>query len=221
MKIFWYILGFIVLAAGVYFWLGTDSAANLSTDASSNYAEFLKKIAALNEIKQKGLNTLDSVGKFIGAASDKINSVKNFFESAPKTVSSTISDLYSQMKGQLPPAALKLISGATGKELQSFISPGGQFSVATSSGSFQENICVEFDNSSSVDYSVRNPFSPAKDYAYRIDWGDGALSDGSAKSKDPPLSITHHYANPGNYQNLFSITSASTTLTAQVRVCIH
>jgi hypothetical protein len=221
MKIFWGVLALIVLAAGVYFWLGTDGYKNLSDNASSTYAEFLKKIAALNDIRQKGQNIWDNVSGFISDTEQKITGIKNFFETAPKTVSSTISDIYSQIKSQLPPAALKLLSGGVEEPLQGFISPGGQFSVSTSSASLAGNVCVEFNNGESVDYSIQNPFSPAKDYAYRIDWGDGASSEGNVFGADPSLSVTHHYGHSGDYENSFSITAASSTLKAQVRVCIH
>ncbi len=221
MKFFWIILSLIIIAAGVYFWLSTDSVSNLTGRAGTAYDEFLKKLEALNNIKQKGVNAFNDASNFAEATQKKFTDIRNFFENTPKTVSSTISDLYSQIKGQLPPAAVKLLSGETGKSLQNFISPGGQFSVATSSGSFQGDVCVEFNNGSKVDYSIQNPFSPAKDYAYRINWGDGASADGKVGSGEGPLSVAHIYANSGDYSNLFNITSASTTLSAQVHVCIR
>jgi hypothetical protein len=217
MKFFWITLGLLLIAAGVYFWLGTDSVANLSGRAGTTYIEFLKKLEALNNIKDKGVSTFNDVSKFAADAQDKFTNIKNFLENTPKTVSSTISDLYSQ----LPPSVVKLLSGETGESLQNFISPGGQFLIATTNGSFQGDVCVEFNNGSRVGYSVKNPFSPAKNYDYHVGWGDGVFADGKVGSGAEPLSLAHVYTKPGNYSNQFNITAASTTLGAQVRVCIR
>lgn len=221
MKVFLSVLGLAILAAGIYFLWDKDNAAKLSAQTSSAYDAFLKKLAVLNDIKQKGENTLDSLAKIAGATEKGAGDVKNFLETAPQTVSNTTSDLYGQIKNQLPPSVLNLLSGETGKSLQNYISPSGQFSVATSSGSLQGDVCVEFRNDMSVDYSIRNPFSPAKDYTYHIDWGDKAFVDGQIKTTDPELKPAHTYASSGNYLNQFKITAATTTLNAQVRVCIR
>lgn len=221
MKIFWAFLGLMVLAACIYFWLGSESYKNFSGTANSTYADFLKKLSVLKSIKDKSVSIWDDVSGFIDSTEKKITGVKNFLDTAPTAVSSTISGLYDEIKSQLPPAALKLLSGETKNSLQNFISPGGQFSVSTSSATLSGNICVEFRNGTGVNYSIQNPFSPAKDYAYRIDWGDGATSDGNVKSSDTPLLVSHNYGHPGDYQNLFSITSGSSTLSTQVRVCIR
>ena len=222
MKTFLVILAVIIIAAGVYFYFGTDSGSNLAGQVSSGYDNFLEKLSALNNLKNKGLNTLSDASNFIDSASQKFTQVTDFLKTAPEKVSSTISGLYSQIKGQLPPAAVNLLSGGTDQSLQNFISTGGQVSVATTSGASPTvDVCVEFNNNSGVDYSVQNPFSPPAEYSYQINWGDGKSSNGKVGSGDGPLLATHHYANPGNYENSFDIISASTTLSTKVHVCIR
>lgn len=212
-----YIAGFLVLAGlatGYYFFFykkGNDPIGSF-------YETFLQKIKALGDLKDKTLKTAQDVSSAVQVGADKFQAVKDFFGKAPEMVSSTIDDI----KSKLPIGALDFLSDpqkAASQKLSNFIALNG--AAATPAEDLEGSICVQFAKNSKVEYSVTNPFSPAKTYEYSLDWGDGALATGTVLATDPPLFAQHAYGNSGAFLNIFKITSATSTLGAEVRICIN
>jgi len=75
--------------------------------------------------------------------------------------------------------------------------------------------------SRSVSYVIENPFSPPKDFSFRIDWGNGKTSQGSLRAADTRTTATHQYEKAGSYVNTFQIASGNESLTLQRKVCVE
>ncbi len=214
-KVIW-ILAILAIGALAYFTFLRDKTLNFS----SAYETFQKKIASLGELKKEGELALVNLGGMVGSGVSKFEEAKSFLEKTSDTVSSTIAGL----KNNIPSEAIELLSkpdSLNKQKISNLIFSNGN-TATSSSSDLQKEICVQFDKNSDVKYAIENPFSPQKDYSYRVDWGDGKYDSGKSIAGDGALSLSHVYARVGTYQNIFSITSASSTaLDARVKVCIR
>lgn len=204
----------IGLGAGYYFFVYKKG----NNSVGSSYQTFLQKLKSLGELKDKTFKTVEDVSQAVNSGADKFLAVKDFFEKAPGFVSSTIGDF----KNKIPDGALDFLSNpqkAVTQKLSPFIAING--GAATPAKDLEGNICAQFGKNSKVEYSLTNPFSPAKGYQYSLDWGDGSLATGTVAIADPPLFVEHAYAKPGTFSNVFKVTGATSTLFAEIKICVN
>ncbi|TSC59456.1 MAG: hypothetical protein LiPW15_828 [Parcubacteria group bacterium LiPW_15] len=211
------IAGLIILAGlatGYYFFFYKQG----NNPVGSSYETFLNRLKALGELKDKTIKTAQDVNSAVQAGTEKFQSIKDFFEKTSEAVSSTISDI----KSRLPEGVLDFLSSPqkeASEKLSGFIAINSV--SATPAKDLEGSICAQFSKNSKVEYSVANPFSPARDYQYFLDWGDGSRATGTILAADPPFFVQHAYAISGIFQNVFKITSATSTLGAEVKICVN
>ncbi len=210
-------MGLLLLAglASGYYFVFYEKGNN---PLGSSYEIFLQKIKALGELKDKTVKTAADVSSAVQTGADKFQAVKDFFEKAPGVVSSTISDI----KSKLPVDALDILSDPeknTSEKLFSFIAINS--ASTTPAKDLGGSICAQFAKDSKVEYSMANPFSPAMDYQYFLDWGDGVSASGTTLAADTPLFVEHVYAKSGIFQNTFKVRSATSTLSAEIKICVN
>jgi hypothetical protein len=211
-----YIAVFVMLAAlsaGYYVFKN-----NKGPVAGLSYEEFTKRIRSIGEFKNKTLKTAADIGSSLENGAEKFEAVMDFLEQAPAKVSSTIEDL----KNKMPDGALDFLADprkATGQKLAGFIAINSGAAIPTKD--LRGNVCAQFARDSKVEYSLTNPFSPASDYEYSLEWGDGGMATGSVVSDDKPLFVEHIYAKSGVFKNVFNVTGATSTLSAEITICVN
>ncbi len=211
------VFGLIILAglAGGYYFVFYEKGDN---PIGSSYGNFLEKIKTLGELKGKTVKTAADISSVVEAGSDKFEAVKDFFGKASEAVSGAAADI----KSKLPTEALDIISDSkkvADEKLFGFVAIN---SASTSPvRDLGGSICAHFAKNSKIEYSVANPFSPVADYQYFLDWGDGAFASGTALASDGPLFVEHIYAESGSFQNSFEVKSATSTLRAEIKICVN
>ncbi|MDO8504547.1 MAG: hypothetical protein Q7S36_01710 [Candidatus Liptonbacteria bacterium] len=206
----------LVLGAGAYFifFYGKNPETNPA------YKIFKDRIEALGRLEEKGKKALRDLGDAVASGGGKLGAAKNFLDKATETVSSTIAGI----EKSIPPGAVEWLAktkALDGQKAGGLIFTNGGTTASSPGNSFQGDICIRFPRSSEIKYEIDNPFSPPKDYSYSIDWGDGKTGSGKSPAGGKILSVAHAYDRAGSYLSLFSITSASSTLGASVKVCIR
>jgi len=210
-------MGLLLLAglASGYYFVFYEKGDN---PLGSSYETFLQKIKALGELKDKTIKTATDVSSAVQTGADKFQAVKDFFEKAPGVVSSTISGI----KSKLPVDALDILSDPeknTSEKLFSFIAINS--ASTTPAKDLEGSICAQFAKNSKVEYSMANPFSPPRDYQYSLDWGDGSRATGTVLAAELPLFAQHEYASGGIFRNIFEVKSATSTLGAEIKICVN
>lgn len=211
------ISGFVILAglAGGYYFMFYEKGDN---PIGSSYETFLQKIKTLGELKDKTVKTAADMSSAVKTGAEKFEAIKDFLEKASGVVSSTVSDI----KGKLPIEALDVISDpkkTPSEKLFGFIAINS--ASTTPARDLGGNICAQFAKDSKVEYSIANPFSPATDYQYLLDWGDGVFASGTVLASDAALFVEHVYAKPGIFKNIFEVKDATSTLGAEIKICVN
>lgn len=212
-----YLAGFLIIAAlgaGYYFFFSKKG----NDIVGSSYDTFLQKLKALGEFKDRAFKTAEDVSSAVQDGAKKFEAVKDFFDKAPGAVSGTVDAIWSK----IPTSALDFLSNpqkAASDKLSGFIAINGN--AATPTKDLEGNICAQFPKDLPVEYAITNPFSPARNYKYSLDWGDGVVATGTVASADSSLFVKHLYGRTGVYPNLFKVTSATSTLDAEIRICVR
>lgn len=167
-----------------------------STSASSS--PLGEKLSRTGEVVAEGTQSaLDS-------ASDAI-------EKQGTAIQNNISEGITGIVGNITQGAKERLAGALG------IAPDRALEL----GQFADlSICTTLKNGN-VSYAIGNPFSPAQDFSFRLDWGDGANSQGSLRANDAATAASHHYEKSGSYVNTFQIISGNESLTLKRKVCVE
>lgn len=89
------------------------------------------------------------------------------------------------------------------------------------SGSKQLEVCLSQKQGEEISYVIENPFLGRSGISYKVEWGDGATSNGGVEAKEGNVVVSHIYSANGKYVNAFAIQSGSTTVISERSVCVQ
>lgn len=213
-----FILILLALSAGLFYFLPAWQSGTLGTSLRNPLSLLrFRDSSSSSSSPQTPLSLKESILTPLAKRAGNIaSSTKAAIVEKTDAVGGAISQTLSDV-------AQGIVEGAKGKAAEALgIAPATD--LAAFAAAFQSadlSICASLKGGTTVNYVLNNPFSPARDFSFRIDWGDGNASEGNLRAQDERTLASHQYQNKGTYVNSFEIKSGNQTLTIKRKLCIE
>ncbi len=212
-----FILILLALSAGIFYFLPAWNSGTLGTSLSNPLSLLRFGDSSSSSSPQTPLslkkNILTPLAERAGSiASSTKAAIAQKTDAVGGAISQTLSDV-----------AQGIVEGAKEKAAEALgIAPATDLSAfAAAFQSADLSICASLKGGTTVNYVLNNPFTPPRDFSFRINWGDGNTSEGNLRAQDERTFASHQYQNKGTYVNSFAIKSGDQTLTIKRKLCIE